>query len=92
MVTVNLKQSVNLFFSSDWLALNLTLFPLDEISRDEIALYDRQIRLWGVQAQEKYVIPPNNITAFELTARPVFGKQISFSSPQKLLPTKLPKT
>lgn len=24
----------------------------DEISKDEIALYDRQIRLWGVQAQE----------------------------------------
>lgn len=23
---------------------------------DEIALYDRQIRLWGVQAQEKWVI------------------------------------
>lgn len=22
---------------------------------DEIALYDRQIRLWGVKAQEKYV-------------------------------------
>lgn len=25
----------------------------DTISADEIALYDRQIRLWGVQAQEK---------------------------------------
>jgi ubiquitin-like 1-activating enzyme E1 A len=25
---------------------------VDEISKDEIALYDRQIRLWGVQAQE----------------------------------------
>jgi len=25
----------------------------DSISADEIALYDRQIRLWGVQAQEK---------------------------------------
>ncbi|KAF2026084.1 hypothetical protein EK21DRAFT_74964 [Setomelanomma holmii] len=25
----------------------------DKISADEIALYDRQIRLWGVQAQEK---------------------------------------
>jgi ubiquitin-like 1-activating enzyme E1 A len=24
-----------------------------KISTDEIALYDRQIRLWGVQAQEK---------------------------------------
>jgi ubiquitin-like 1-activating enzyme E1 A len=24
---------------------------------DEIALYDRQIRLWGVQAQEKCVLP-----------------------------------
>lgn len=23
---------------------------------DEIALYDRQIRLWGVKAQEKYAI------------------------------------
>lgn len=22
---------------------------------DEIALYDRQIRLWGVKAQERYV-------------------------------------
>lgn len=22
---------------------------------DEIALYDRQIRLWGVQAQERYM-------------------------------------
>jgi len=92
MVTVNLKQSVNLFFSSDRLALNLTLAPLDEISRDEIALYDRQIRLWGVQAQEKYVIPLNHITLLKLTARLVSGKQISFSSPQKLLPTRLPKT
>ena len=27
-------------------------------SPDEIALYDRQIRLWGVQAQEKYVAFP----------------------------------
>ncbi len=27
-----------------------------KISADEIALYDRQIRLWGVQAQEKSVI------------------------------------
>jgi ubiquitin-like 1-activating enzyme E1 A len=26
--------------------------PHDSISADEIALYDRQIRLWGVQAQE----------------------------------------
>jgi ubiquitin-like 1-activating enzyme E1 A len=26
--------------------------PNDSISADEIALYDRQIRLWGVQAQE----------------------------------------
>jgi ubiquitin-like 1-activating enzyme E1 A len=26
--------------------------PTDSISADEIALYDRQIRLWGVQAQE----------------------------------------
>jgi ubiquitin-like 1-activating enzyme E1 A len=26
--------------------------PHDPISADEIALYDRQIRLWGVQAQE----------------------------------------
>jgi len=25
----------------------------EAISADEIALYDRQIRLWGVQAQEK---------------------------------------
>lgn len=25
----------------------------DSISADEIALYDRQIRLWGVQAQQK---------------------------------------
>lgn len=25
----------------------------NKISADEIALYDRQIRLWGVQAQEK---------------------------------------
>lgn len=25
----------------------------DKISADEIALYDRQIRLWGVQAQQK---------------------------------------
>jgi ubiquitin-like 1-activating enzyme E1 A len=29
------------------------LQPLEPISADEIALYDRQIRLWGVQAQEK---------------------------------------
>ncbi|KAL2865691.1 E1 ubiquitin-activating protein AOS1 [Aspergillus lucknowensis] len=27
--------------------------PQDSISADEIALYDRQIRLWGVKAQEK---------------------------------------
>ncbi|KAL9112846.1 MAG: hypothetical protein Q9227_002923 [Pyrenula ochraceoflavens] len=27
--------------------------PAEAISADEIALYDRQIRLWGVQAQEK---------------------------------------
>lgn len=27
-------------------------------SPDEIALYDRQIRLWGVQAQEKYIALP----------------------------------
>lgn len=26
---------------------------------DEIALYDRQIRLWGVKAQEKYVVSFN---------------------------------
>ncbi|KAI4131171.1 MAG: hypothetical protein LQ338_001376 [Usnochroma carphineum] len=26
------------------------------ISADEIALYDRQIRLWGVRAQEKYAV------------------------------------
>lgn len=25
---------------------------------EEIALYDRQIRLWGVQAQEKYISFP----------------------------------
>ncbi|KAI4206082.1 MAG: hypothetical protein LQ348_001082 [Seirophora lacunosa] len=28
------------------------------ISADEIALYDRQIRLWGVRAQEKYAAAP----------------------------------
>jgi len=27
----------------------------DTISQDEVALYDRQIRLWGLQAQEKLV-------------------------------------
>ena len=27
--------------------------PMQSMSADEIALYDRQIRLWGVQAQEK---------------------------------------
>lgn len=26
---------------------------------DEIALYDRQIRLWGVKAQEKYALSSN---------------------------------
>lgn len=30
----------------------VTLTAVDEISKGEIALYDRQIRLWGVQAQE----------------------------------------
>lgn len=29
--------------------------PAHQFSADEIALYDRQIRLWGVQAQEKSV-------------------------------------
>ncbi|MCJ1354347.1 MAG: hypothetical protein MMC33_004335 [Icmadophila ericetorum] len=29
------------------------IVPPEEISADEIALYDRQIRLWGVKAQEK---------------------------------------
>lgn len=33
---------------SDTLILDLTLIPTDEI-----ALYDRQIRLWGVSAQQK---------------------------------------
>lgn len=27
--------------------------PTDALGDEEIALYDRQIRLWGVQAQEK---------------------------------------
>lgn len=31
--------------------LLFTIHPLTLL--DEIALYDRQIRLWGVQAQEK---------------------------------------
>jgi len=28
--------------------------------QDEIALYDRQIRLWGVQAQERSDMPPRD--------------------------------
>lgn len=31
----------------------MNMAPNDPISADEIALYDRQIRLWGVKAQEK---------------------------------------
>jgi hypothetical protein len=35
--------------------LHLTLLKgADTFNPDEIALYDRQIRLWGVKAQEKY--------------------------------------
>ncbi|KAG0652431.1 DNA damage tolerance RHC31 [Hyphodiscus hymeniophilus] len=34
-------------------ALDTTVPAPEGISADEIALYDRQIRLWGVQAQEK---------------------------------------
>lgn len=30
--------------------------PLTTVASDEIALYDRQIRLWGVKAQERLVI------------------------------------
>lgn len=36
-----------------------TRFNDDLLTRiEEIALYDRQIRLWGVQAQEKYISFP----------------------------------
>ncbi|KAF9874026.1 ThiF family protein [Colletotrichum karsti] len=31
----------------------LSNIPVNEMSADEIALYDRQIRLWGMKAQEK---------------------------------------
>ncbi|KAK7742078.1 E1 ubiquitin-activating protein aos1 [Cytospora paraplurivora] len=33
--------------------LNMPHLPQNGISNDEIALYDRQIRLWGMQAQQK---------------------------------------
>ncbi|ROV99018.1 hypothetical protein VSDG_03679 [Cytospora chrysosperma] len=33
--------------------LNMPQMPQNGISNDEIALYDRQIRLWGMQAQQK---------------------------------------
>ncbi|KAE8449144.1 hypothetical protein EG329_008528 [Mollisiaceae sp. DMI_Dod_QoI] len=35
------------------IAINVPISAPESISADEIALYDRQIRLWGVQAQEK---------------------------------------
>ncbi|KAK4915921.1 hypothetical protein LTR28_013490, partial [Elasticomyces elasticus] len=38
------------------------------ISADEIALYDRQIRLWGVQAQESTRIRSANILLVSLRA------------------------
>lgn len=28
---------------------------MSELSKDELALYDRQIRLWGLEAQKKYL-------------------------------------
>lgn len=28
---------------------------MTEISKDELALYDRQIRLWGLEAQKRYI-------------------------------------
>lgn len=31
------------------------LVPMNEISKEELALYDRQIRLWGLEAQKKYL-------------------------------------
>ena len=29
------------------------LFRMSTITKDELALYDRQIRLWGLEAQKK---------------------------------------
>lgn len=45
---------------------------LDNITEDEATLYDRQIRLWGLDAQKRYVstgfisITYNLITAWSL--------------------------
>ena len=33
----------------------LDLFFMSSIPKDELALYDRQIRLWGLEAQKKYL-------------------------------------
>ena len=39
-----------------WSILSIRIAgPADDASTDEAALYDRQIRLWGVEAQNRHV-------------------------------------
>ena len=52
LMTARLSRSV-LVRSAAVLTLHMMLTLERWITSDEIALYDRQIRLWGVKAQEK---------------------------------------
>ena len=51
-----LLQSLKLRPSALVLKVLETLQRQAHVRLDEIALYDRQIRLWGVQAQERFVV------------------------------------
>ena len=55
--TLNQSQSISAGVSQYPCSVSLDPDPLILPFSDEIALYDRQIRLWGVKAQERYGKP-----------------------------------
>jgi len=66
-------------------SLNLLTVVKDPISQDEVALYDRQIRLWGLQAQEK-LGTLHRIQDLLLTCCLAYAKRISSSFQRRLWP------
>lgn len=74
--------------SKDLVRLLFTYLPYEHL--DEIALYDRQIRVWGVKAQEKYAMfirkRKQRLTDLILTVLPLLDLKIAIGqhSPYQL--------
>jgi len=54
------KKTCSSFFAFDFserLGHPSQMATLKEVTEDQAALYDRQIRLWGLDAQQRYMVP-----------------------------------